>query len=181
MAANALPDAVALPVRAMTLIVPLASLVVEPPFELTAYSEPEAGPEGGDDRADQVGEDVLGVIELDVGEVAGVAGDIRDQEAGRLRGEHQSSTGVAASRTAATIDVDHAPSGEGSRGRVRLGWQNRTARPPGSAREARTQFETGFGDALVTYELEGLLMKAAGAPVEMIVPQATSRRTAPAA
>ena len=36
----------------------------------------------------------------------------------------------------------------------------------GSAREARTQFETGYGDALITYELEGLLMKQANAPVE---------------
>jgi sulfate transport system substrate-binding protein len=44
---------------------------------------------------------------------------------------------------------------------------------PGSAREARTQFETGYGDALITYELEGLLMKEAGAPVEIVVPQST--------
>jgi sulfate/thiosulfate-binding protein len=51
-------------------------------------------------------------------------------------------------------------------------WRN-VISTPGSAREARTQFETGFGDALVTYELEGLLMKAASASVEMIVPVAT--------
>ncbi len=51
-------------------------------------------------------------------------------------------------------------------------WRNVLA-TPGSAREARTSFETGFGDALITYELEGLLMKEAGAPVEIIVPQAT--------
>ncbi|MBV9958029.1 MAG: sulfate ABC transporter substrate-binding protein [Acidobacteria bacterium] len=44
---------------------------------------------------------------------------------------------------------------------------------PGSAREARTQFETGYGDALITYELEGLLMKEAGAPVEIVIPQST--------
>jgi sulfate/thiosulfate transport system substrate-binding protein len=44
---------------------------------------------------------------------------------------------------------------------------------PGSAREARTQFETGYGDALVTYELEGLLMKAANAEVDVVVPKAT--------
>jgi sulfate/thiosulfate transport system substrate-binding protein len=44
---------------------------------------------------------------------------------------------------------------------------------PGSAREARTQFETGYGDALITYELEGLMMKAAGAPFEIVVPRAT--------
>lgn len=44
---------------------------------------------------------------------------------------------------------------------------------PGSAREARTQFETGYGDALITYELEGLLMKQAKAPFEIVVPRAT--------
>src|SRR6185295_13676337 len=52
-------------------------------------------------------------------------------------------------------------------------WRN-VKSTPGSAREARTQFETGFGDALVTYELEGLLMKAAKkTPVEIVVPKAT--------
>ncbi|HEV7701768.1 MAG TPA: sulfate ABC transporter substrate-binding protein [Pyrinomonadaceae bacterium] len=44
---------------------------------------------------------------------------------------------------------------------------------PGSAREARTQFETGYGDALITYELEGLMMKQAGADIDMIVPRST--------
>ena len=44
---------------------------------------------------------------------------------------------------------------------------------PASAREARTTFELGNGDALVTYELEGLLMKHSGKPVEIITPQAT--------
>jgi len=51
-------------------------------------------------------------------------------------------------------------------------WHN-VISTPGSAREARTQFETGFGDALVTYELEGLLMKSAGSPVHIIVPRST--------
>jgi sulfate/thiosulfate transport system substrate-binding protein len=51
-------------------------------------------------------------------------------------------------------------------------WANVIA-TPGSAREARTQFETGYGDALITYELEGLLMKQAGAPFEIIVPEST--------
>lgn len=52
-------------------------------------------------------------------------------------------------------------------------WRN-VKSTPGSAREARTQFETGFGDALVTYELEGLLMKEAKkTPLEIIVPKAT--------
>lgn len=51
-------------------------------------------------------------------------------------------------------------------------WKN-VRSTPGSAREARTQFETGYGDALITYELEGLLMKQAGAPIEIVVPQST--------
>ena len=49
----------------------------------------------------------------------------------------------------------------------------RVVSTPGSAREARTTFETGYGDALITYELEGLLMKEANAPIEIVVPQAT--------
>jgi sulfate/thiosulfate transport system substrate-binding protein len=44
---------------------------------------------------------------------------------------------------------------------------------PGSAREARTTFELGNGDALVTYELEGLLMKEANSPIEIVVPKST--------
>ena len=44
---------------------------------------------------------------------------------------------------------------------------------PGSAREARTTFELGNGDALITYELEGLLMKEANAPIEVVVPKST--------
>lgn len=44
---------------------------------------------------------------------------------------------------------------------------------PGSAREARTTFESGYGDALITYELEGILLKAAGMPIEIVVPEAT--------
>lgn len=67
-------------------------------------------------------------------------------------------------------------SGEPDQGRalqtLRAVWRN-VISTPGSAREARTQFETGFGDALITYELEGLLMKQAGNPVQIIVPQAT--------
>ena len=55
---------------------------------------------------------------------------------------------------------------------LRAIWAN-VKSTPGSAREARTQFELGFGDALITYELEGLLMKQAGAPIEIIVPEAT--------
>lgn len=51
-------------------------------------------------------------------------------------------------------------------------WKN-VISTPGSAREARTQFETGYGDALITYELEGLLMKQANAPVEIVVPRST--------
>ncbi len=55
---------------------------------------------------------------------------------------------------------------------LRAIWRN-VFSTPGSAREARTQFETGYGDALITYELEGLLMKEAGAPIDIIVPEAT--------
>jgi sulfate transport system substrate-binding protein len=44
---------------------------------------------------------------------------------------------------------------------------------PGSAREARSTFESGYGDALVTYELEGLLLKESGAPIEIVVPEST--------
>jgi sulfate/thiosulfate transport system substrate-binding protein len=51
-------------------------------------------------------------------------------------------------------------------------WKN-VISTPASAREARTQFETGYGDALITYELEGLLMKDAGAPVDIVVPKST--------
>jgi len=51
-------------------------------------------------------------------------------------------------------------------------WRN-VKSTPGSAREARTQFETGFFDALITYELEGLLMKEAGAAIEIVVPRST--------
>jgi sulfate/thiosulfate transport system substrate-binding protein len=50
---------------------------------------------------------------------------------------------------------------------------NRVKASPGSAREARTQFETGYGDALITYELEGLLITESGAPFEIVVPQST--------
>jgi sulfate/thiosulfate transport system substrate-binding protein len=54
-------------------------------------------------------------------------------------------------------------------------WRNVLAASvtPGSAREARSTFESGYGDALITYELEGLLLKDAGAPVEIVVPEAT--------
>jgi len=55
---------------------------------------------------------------------------------------------------------------------LRAIWKN-VISTPGSAREARTTFELGNGDALITYELEGLLMKEAKAPIEVVVPQAT--------
>lgn len=51
-------------------------------------------------------------------------------------------------------------------------WRN-VVSTPGSAREARATFEQGYGDALVTYELEGLLLRDAGGPFEIIVPEAT--------
>jgi sulfate transport system substrate-binding protein len=67
-------------------------------------------------------------------------------------------------------------SGEPDKGRalqtLRAIWKN-VISTPGSAREARTTFELGNGDALVTYELEGLLMKEAKAPIEVVTPQST--------
>ena len=53
-------------------------------------------------------------------------------------------------------------------------WRN-VISTPSSAREARTQFELGNGDALVTYELDGLLMKLGNAKIdtEIVVPEAT--------
>jgi sulfate transport system substrate-binding protein len=51
-------------------------------------------------------------------------------------------------------------------------WKN-VISTPGSAREARTNFETGYGDALVTYEIDALLMKKAGGAVEIVIPEAT--------
>ncbi len=46
---------------------------------------------------------------------------------------------------------------------------------PASAREARTTFELGNGDALVTYELDALLMKQANAKAdaEIVIPEST--------
>jgi sulfate transport system substrate-binding protein len=55
---------------------------------------------------------------------------------------------------------------------LRAIWKN-VISTPGSAREARTTFELGNGDALITYELEALLMKEAKAPIEVVTPQST--------
>ncbi|HVG31387.1 MAG TPA: sulfate ABC transporter substrate-binding protein [Pyrinomonadaceae bacterium] len=55
---------------------------------------------------------------------------------------------------------------------LRAVWRN-VKSTPGSAREARTQFEAGYFDALVTYELEGLLMKQANARIDVVIPEAT--------
>ena len=67
-------------------------------------------------------------------------------------------------------------SGEADKARalqtLRAIWKN-VISTPGSAREARTTFELGNGDALITYELEGLLMKEAKAPIEVVTPQST--------
>jgi sulfate transport system substrate-binding protein len=67
-------------------------------------------------------------------------------------------------------------SGEADKGRalhtLQAIWKN-VISTPGSAREARTQFETGYGDALITYELEGLLMKQAGEDVDVVVPKSS--------
>ncbi|HKG58425.1 MAG TPA: sulfate ABC transporter substrate-binding protein [Pyrinomonadaceae bacterium] len=63
---------------------------------------------------------------------------------------------------------------------LRAIWEN-VISTPGSAREARTTFELGNGDALITYELEALLMKEAKAPIEVVVPQSTIFSEHPAA
>ena len=46
---------------------------------------------------------------------------------------------------------------------------------PGSARAARTQFEQGFGDALITYEQDVLPQDKAASPrkLEIIYPRST--------
>ena len=53
-------------------------------------------------------------------------------------------------------------------------WRN-VMSTPASAREARTTFELGNGDALVTYELDALMMKQGNskADAEIVVPEAT--------
>jgi sulfate/thiosulfate-binding protein len=51
-------------------------------------------------------------------------------------------------------------------------WQNVIATPD-SARAARTLFERGYGDALITYELDALSMKQAGPGFEIVVPEST--------
>lgn len=51
-------------------------------------------------------------------------------------------------------------------------WRNVTAQAP-SARAARTQFDQGFGDALVTYEVEVLLDRQQNQDIEIVVPPAT--------
>ncbi|HEY0319798.1 MAG TPA: sulfate ABC transporter substrate-binding protein [Pyrinomonadaceae bacterium] len=63
---------------------------------------------------------------------------------------------------------------------LRAIWRNVIA-TPGSAREARTQFETGYADALITYELEAILMKQAKADIEIVVPESTIFSEHPAA
>jgi sulfate transport system substrate-binding protein len=53
-------------------------------------------------------------------------------------------------------------------------WRN-VFSTPASAREARTTFELGNGDALITYELDALLLKDQNAKVdaEIVIPEAT--------
>jgi sulfate/thiosulfate-binding protein len=51
-------------------------------------------------------------------------------------------------------------------------WRN-VFTTPASAREARTTFELGNGDALVTYEVDALLMQEANSSIEIVIPEAT--------
>jgi sulfate transport system substrate-binding protein len=55
---------------------------------------------------------------------------------------------------------------------LRRVWKNVIA-TFGSARESRTHFERGEGDALITYELEALQMLDKKFPVEIVTPRAT--------
>lgn len=68
--------------------------------------------------------------------------------------------------------------GEGDRAKalqmLQAIWRN-VISTPASAREARTTFELGNGDALITYELDALLMKQGNpkADAEIVIPEAT--------
>lgn len=55
---------------------------------------------------------------------------------------------------------------------LRAVWSN-VVSTPGSAREARTQFERKEGDALITYEMEALQLLEKSPDFEMIVPPTT--------
>jgi sulfate transport system substrate-binding protein len=57
---------------------------------------------------------------------------------------------------------------------LRAIWRN-VFSSPASAREARTTFELGNGDALITYELDALLMKELNTKVDadIVIPEAT--------
>lgn len=76
------------------------------------------------------------------------------------------------------LKKSEAASGEPDRARalqtLQAIWKN-VFSTPASAREARTTFELGNGDALITYELDGLLMRQANAnaDAEIVVPEAT--------
>ena len=76
----------------------------------------------------------------------------------------------------AELKKSQAESGEPNPARalqtLRAIWRN-VISTPGSAREARTTFELGNGDALVTYELDALLMKEENAAIEIVMPKAT--------
>ena len=82
-------------------------------FEL---GQPEVRPQRGDDGADEVGQDVLRVVELDAGEVPGVPGDVGDEEADGLGGEHRSSPIRIARRSSRRVrPVDTYDLGEAAR------------------------------------------------------------------
>ena len=75
--------------------------------------QPEVRPERADDGADEVREDVLRVVQLDVGEVAGIPGDVGDQEAGRLRAREHGSSSESGPRRFVTIRLRRAALGCG--------------------------------------------------------------------
>ena len=77
------------------MVSPMAYVNAASPSSLASR---KPGTEGGDHGADEVGEDVLGVVELDVGEVARVAGDVGDEERRGLGGCHRHHCTAAPSR-----------------------------------------------------------------------------------
>ena len=98
-----------------------------------------------DDGRHQVGQDVLGVIELGAGQIAGVAGDVGDQQTGRLlarehaslqRGARQSCrVGRSPRPTVVTTDPD-ADTASHATDQVAEIWRSETSMPPAVRRRA---------------------------------------------
>jgi sulfate transport system substrate-binding protein len=79
----------------------------------------------------------------------------------------------SAARTAAMGGADAAAQREAGRQQLRGIWHNVVAQAS-SGRGARTQFENGFGDALVTYEQEALIDRSRGRlHADVVYPRST--------